>query len=134
MLASSFRLLGRYGFAVDSAELAAAHGTGYLCALNKSLRARGAKEMRMKACSFSFIVSIFLAHVHIEDRAIPMKHWHQYVFEGGVGFEKLNAAVLAILERLSYRLRLPDDEMLWRLVFMRKWRSSKPVCWQSLGS
>lgn len=111
LLRRCFALLSRAGHCRESLEATASHAAAYLCRLNRALHVEGAKEMSTKESSYVACVMLFLAHSHVEDVNLPLRHWHKYVFAGYCPLDTLNAVILSIMRKIDYKLMVSADEL-----------------------
>jgi hypothetical protein len=110
-----FRLLRIAGHSEEAVQLAAAHGAWYMCNLQAKSKEERAKVLPLQEFGYVLCLFVFLGHVHTEDCSLPLKAWHQHVFAKYCSLSVLSAAVMAMLGKLDYRLRMPEQELQMQL-------------------
>lgn len=114
-----FQLLGVVGYSRDSMEVMAAHGAVYMSSLNAALHIEGAPELPLKECSYVFCLMMFLAHSHVEDVTLPLRRWHKHLFVHYCSLNVLNTALLGLMNKLNYKLRVSPSKLEQLLVVLQ---------------
>jgi len=68
-------------------------------------------ELPVKECSYSLCVLMFLAHSHVEDLALPLQKWQKHLFVHYCSLGKLNSAVIGLMSKLEFKLRIEPLEL-----------------------
>merc|ERR1719235_1507091 len=97
-----------------------AHASQYLSEYMRAVISDGQPPMDIAEVAHIFCVLMFLAHSHVEDENCPLHVWHRHMFTKYCSLSTLNHAVLRLLTRLGFTLRVQDVELMNRLAFLRQ--------------
>jgi len=114
-----FKLLHRCGYGRSDIEVMAAHASHYLQEYMVLTEKDGQPEMEILEVAHIFCVLMFIAHSHALDENCPLRVWHRHLFAKYCSVKMLNEAVMRMLEKLEYRLRVEESELSRRLAFLR---------------
>lgn len=120
MLFKCLRLLRDCGYPSEDIEVLFSHASAYMRAIMSRMRRDGQPDMGLHETVHIMCVLIYLAHTHCEDQNCPTHIWHKHLFQRYCTLRTLNAAILGLLDRLEWRLRVEDSEMEAGLSFLRK--------------
>eukprot|EP00747_Dinoflagellata_sp_TGD_P180555 gnl/TRDRNA2_/TRDRNA2_33190_c0_seq1.p1 gnl/TRDRNA2_/TRDRNA2_33190_c0~~gnl/TRDRNA2_/TRDRNA2_33190_c0_seq1.p1 ORF type:complete len:354 (+),score=60.46 gnl/TRDRNA2_/TRDRNA2_33190_c0_seq1:48-1109(+) len=113
LILKSLRLLRVCGNEKEDVLLVAAHAALYFRQLIVSLHSEdvGSTQMQIKEMAHIVCVFLFLAHSHVLDNNCSLKLWHKHVFAKYCTLTVLNVAVMALLQHISFKLRVDTDEL-----------------------
>lgn len=100
------RLLQASHYSQDDIEVIVAHAICYVEKLKVVSRKEGAANVPIADASYVFCVLVFLAQAHTQDQNRPLKVWHRYLFRNYCELKVLNCAVMGLMEKLGYSLRI----------------------------
>lgn len=120
LLFRCLRLLHDCGYPSEDIEVMVASASAYMRDIVSSMQREGQPEMGLAETVHILCVLIYLAHTYCEDQNCPTHIWHRQLFRRHCTLRTLNAAILGLLERLGWRLRVDDIEMEARLAFLRR--------------
>lgn len=119
LLLHCFRLLHLCGYPREDIEVVVAQASSYLQSIAAGMEREGQPEMGLTETAHIVCVLIYVAHAYSEDQTCPLHVWHAHLFRRYCTMQTLNTAVVGLLERLQFRLRVEQEEMLERLAFLR---------------
>lgn len=115
-LRNCIRLLRDCGFTRYDIEVTIAHATSYFSVFRETLRREGKSDVQFsREFANIFCVLVYLAHSHIDDNTIPLRHWHEYIFVRYCTLHILNAAIVGTMKKLDYKLRVKPAELTARI-------------------
>jgi hypothetical protein len=76
--------------------------------------------MRLREFVYVFCLLLFVAHSYTEDKHVPLRFWHKHVFSGYCTISVLNRALMGMMVKLNYKLRVQPRELRVRLEFIRR--------------
>jgi len=62
---------------------------------------------------------IFLAHSYVLDETCPLVVWHKNIFKSYCDLATLNQALMALMKRRNFILRVDDSQLLERMCHIR---------------
>eukprot|EP00747_Dinoflagellata_sp_TGD_P169704 gnl/TRDRNA2_/TRDRNA2_199380_c0_seq1.p1 gnl/TRDRNA2_/TRDRNA2_199380_c0~~gnl/TRDRNA2_/TRDRNA2_199380_c0_seq1.p1 ORF type:complete len:250 (+),score=43.78 gnl/TRDRNA2_/TRDRNA2_199380_c0_seq1:76-750(+) len=116
------RLLHLCRYSNEEIEVVVAHASKYLRDVLWDMESSGAPTMDIGELAYTFCLLIFIAHSHILDETCPLLVWHKHLFAKYCSMKVLNAAVIRLLERLSFVLRVEPQELKDKLQALGGWR------------
>lgn len=120
LLFRCFRLLHRCGYPREDIEVMVASASAYMRDVMKGMDQDGQPQMGLAETVHILCVLIYVAHSYCEDQNCPLHVWHQYLFRRYCTLRTLNAAVVGLLGRLKFRLRVEEEDLDARLTFLRE--------------
>merc|ERR1719321_1326994 len=97
-----------------------AHACAYMHVVVSKMQREGQCEMGLTETVHIMCVLIYLAHTYCEDQNCPTHVWHKHLFQRYCTLRTLNAAIVGLLGRLEWQLRVEDSEMYARLAFLQR--------------
>lgn len=119
LLFRCLRLLHLCGYPNEDIEVMVAHACAYMHVVVSKMQREGQCEMGLTETVHVMSVLIYLAHTYCEDQTCPTPVWHKHLFQRYCTLRTLNAAIVGLLGRLEWQLRVEDSEMHARLAFLR---------------
>jgi hypothetical protein len=119
------RLLRASGKSREDLEVIGAHATSYVSTLQLELRREGKPSMRLREFVYVLCVLLYIAHSYTEDVHVPLRYWHKHIFVDYCNMKTLNAAILGLLAKLNYKLRVHPRELRARMEFLQR---SEALC------
>jgi len=120
LLLRCFKMLHASGYSRSDVEVVGALASSYFETLAATMQSSGQPEMKLRELVHVVCVLMYIAHSYAEDETIPLRLWHRYLFREYCSLQILNAAVMGLLERLNYSLRVDAAELWDRLTFLRE--------------
>lgn len=120
LLFRSLRLLRLCGYPNEDIEVIVAQASVYMRDVAAGMRTEGRPGMRLTETVHIISVLIYLAHAYCEDQNCPLHVWHRNLFQRYCTLSTLNAAVVGLLGRLRFRLRVEAGELEATLRFIRQ--------------
>lgn len=120
LLFRCLRFLRLCGYPDEDIEVIVAQASAYMRDIAPSLQKEGQANMGLTETVHIMGVLIYLAHVYCEDQTCSVRVWHQTLFQRYCTLRTLNAAILMLLERLHFQLRVEQRELESRLTFIRQ--------------
>jgi len=110
----AIKLLRLCDYSLEDIASTLAHASSYF------LDAYGLCGSHMDASEIGnvLVTLMFVAHCYIQDETCPLRVWHQHLFRKYCPLKTLNSAVIRLLEIRKYILRIDDDELDERYVFL----------------
>lgn len=112
----ALRLMHKCGFQREDIRLIVAHAVCYMQRLIVDNEKEGQAPMDIGEMTHVFSALLYVAHSWVLDETCPLCIWHAHLFTKYCSLRTLSAAVLRLMERLDYRLRVPQAELEERLV------------------
>eukprot|EP00971_Amphidinium_carterae_P084049 1663507-Amphidinium_carterae.1 len=103
-----------------SREVILAHASFYLRDLLEQLASDGLPEMALSELVHVLCILVYVAHTYVQDHTCAIQHWHKYLFRQYCSLKTLNTAVIGLLQRIQFRLRLPPAELAMRMAFFQE--------------
>jgi len=119
LLFRCLRLLHLCGYPRQDIEVLVAQASVYLREVALGMRRDGDYEMGLTETIHVLCVLIYIAHAYCEDHNCPLHIWHKHLFQRYCTLRTLNSAVVGLLERLQFRLRVESGDLEARLTFLR---------------
>jgi len=111
---ATLKLLHLSKYPASDIWIVIAHASAYFGDLCKAVGPRLGEVER----NFLIVPTVFLAHSYIVDITVPLSEWHRHLMGRYCSLKMLNAALLEILKKRRYMLRLDDTELAERLTFI----------------
>jgi len=129
LVLQAVRLLHLCKYPNSDIELIVAHASVYLQSLLDQQTTREssvgtppeaqAPKMELMEIAHIFVLMVYLAHSFVEDETCPIKIWHQRLFLKYCDFATLNKALMQLMQRLAFALRVSEEELEKRLAFLK---------------
>jgi len=97
-----------------------AHALVYLGGMEARLRKDLRPPVQLKEAAYAFCLLVFIAHSYIEDTNCPLHVWHRYLFRDSCSLRVLNSAVVGLMEKLGFVLRVQSDDLEAMQTFLRQ--------------
>eukprot|EP00397_Hematodinium_sp_SG-2012_P060523 GEMP01078956.1.p1 GENE.GEMP01078956.1~~GEMP01078956.1.p1 ORF type:complete len:221 (+),score=49.35 GEMP01078956.1:294-956(+) len=120
LILRTLRLLHLSGYPKQDIELMMVHASSYLESLMKTTM--NLQSMQITEIAHIVVLLLYLAQAWIEDEALPLSAWHKHLFKNYCNLATLDEALMVLLERVTYTLRIPDNRLNARLTFLQKER------------
>jgi len=121
------KLLHRCGYQREDIELMVAHSSRYLRDYMVAVARDGQPPMEIGEIAHIFCVLMFIAHSYVQDENCPLHVWHQHLFAKYCSLGTLNSAVMRLLEKLSFALRVEEHQLVDCLAFLKDtWEVESP--------
>lgn len=115
LILKCLRLLRACHYASDDIEVIIAHALCYVEDVKIVSQREGVADMPIVEASYVFCVLVFLAHSHTQDQNRPLKIWHKHLFRNYCELKVLNCAVMGLMEKLRYNLRVRPRRLQLKL-------------------
>jgi len=122
------RLLHLCRFPHEDIEVVVAHASAYMRDIVSGMEKEGQPAMSLMETVHIMCVLVYVAHAHCEDQTCPLHVWHKHLFQRYCTLRTVNAAIVGLLERLHFRLRVDDGDLRARLAFLRRGGETQTDC------
>jgi len=112
LLVKAVDLLRRCGYAVEEISSVLAHASAYFVDIQDVCG--HSSSMTSNEAGYILVVLLYIAHSYVLDETCRLQTWHEYLFQGYCRLETLDKAIMNLLGKLDFNLRLENDDLHYR--------------------
>lgn len=119
LVLEGLRLLHLCKYPNEDIQVVVAHASSYLMQLMGHMKEAGQPEMGLTEITHVFVLLLYLAHSFCEDETCPISVWHERLFQKYCDLATLNDALMRLMRKLAFTLRVSEEDLTQRLAFLR---------------